>query len=220
MHHSDIEWKYSAGPVPYEEALAFMEQRVAQIIAGEAGPCIWFLEHPPLYTAGTSAKADGLVDSELFPVYETGRGGEYTYHGPGQLVAYVMLDLKALFAPSEPDLRAYIARLEDWIMEVLKTYHVESYLRDGRVGVWVDDASHHSGESKIAAIGVRVKKWVSYHGICLNVAPDLQHYRGIVPCGLSEFGVTSLENMQKPASLNEVAERLEAHVHCLTHEAT
>ena len=199
-----IEYKISDKPVPYEEALGFMEARVADIIAGQAGPCIWFLEHPPLYTAGTSAKPEGLIDKDKFPVYMTGRGGEYTYHGPGQLVAYVMADLKQLFAPNPPDLKAYIARLEAWIITTLAEFGINAFIKEGMIGVWVEnDQGKHE---KIAAIGVRVKKWVAFHGICLNVQPNLDDYQGIVPCGINEFGVTSLEKLGKQVTMAEVRE--------------
>lgn len=207
----DIEYKISAQPVPYEEALAWMENRVASIIAGDAGACVWFLEHPPLYTAGTSAKPDGLLDKDKLPVYMTGRGGEYTYHGPGQLVAYVMLDLKQLFAPQAPDLRAYIARLEAWIIQTLADFGVQSFIREGRVGVWVDEGA----EAKIAAIGVRVKKWVAFHGVCINVAPNLEDYRGIVPCGIAEYGVTSLAALGKDSSMQEIRLSMQENISAL-----
>lgn len=206
------EFKISNTPVPYEEALAFQEQRVADIIAGKAGPCVWFLEHPPLYTSGTSAKADGLVDPERFPVYNAGRGGEYTYHGPGQLVVYVMIDLKQLFAPAPPDLKAYITRLESWIINALAEYGVRGFLKEGMIGVWVDDAGQHK---KIAAIGVRVKKWVAFHGLCINVAPDLTHYQGIVPCGIRGFGVTSLEQLGRQVTMEELRKVMQKNAHQL-----
>ncbi len=185
------EWKLSASPIAYPDALAAMEARVSAMQAGGKPGLVWLLEHPPLYTAGTSAKHGDLLEGQEFPVYDAGRGGQFTYHGPGQRVAYVMLDLKALFSPSPPDLRRYIQLLEQWIIATLAQFGVEGFIRDGRVGVWVHDPAR--GEAKIAAIGVRVKKWVAYHGIALNVHPDLSHYRGIVPCGIREFGVTSLQ---------------------------
>jgi lipoyl(octanoyl) transferase len=181
-----VEWRFSSGLVPYEEAVAAMEARVAAIRAGDAPELIWLLEHPPLYTAGTSARSVDLVEPGLFPVHPTGRGGQYTYHGPGQRIAYVMLDLKRRGA----DIRRYIRSLEDWLIETLALLGVAGERREGRVGIWVVGAD--GSERKIAAIGVRVRQWVSYHGIALNVAPDLAHYRGIVPCGISDHGVTSL----------------------------
>lgn len=206
---NQIEWKRSHGLVGYEEALAFMEARVEAIIQGNAPPCVWFLEHPPLYTAGTSAKAGDMLDKERFPIYDAGRGGEYTYHGPGQLVAYVMLDLKQLFAPNEPDLRAYIKWLENWIIRTLAEFGVKGFIKEGMIGVWAKNSSPQRGsekEEKIAAIGVRVRKWVSFHGLCINVAPDLSHYAGIVPCGIKEYGVTSLERLGVKANVEEMQE--------------
>ncbi|WP_169568551.1 lipoyl(octanoyl) transferase LipB [Sneathiella limimaris] len=194
MH--EIEWKISDNLVPYEEALAFMEERAVAIREGTAREMIWLLEHPPLYTAGTSAKSDDLVSPDKFPVYDAGRGGQYTYHGPGQRIAYVMLDLKKRGS----DIRAFVQDLEAWIIDVLAQYQIKGEIREGRVGVWISNGSR---EDKIAAIGVRVKRWVSFHGISINVEPDLNHYDGIVPCGISEFGVTSLVDQGIPVSLPE-----------------
>ncbi len=174
-----------------------MEEKVASIRAGESGGQIWLLEHPPVYTAGTSAKSSDLLNP-CFPVYNSGRGGEYTYHGPGQRVAYAMLDLKALFAPHPPDLRQYIHLLERWIIAALAQFGVCGLTRKGRVGVWVE---HQGNETKIAAIGVRVRAWVAYHGICINLHPDLSHYSGIVPCGIKQYGVTSLKALGVNASM-------------------
>ena len=199
------EWKISSIPIPYPEALAFMEARVDAIIKNEAPELIWLLQHPPLYTAGTSAKSNDLLQSP-FPVYQTGRGGQYTYHGPGQLVAYVMLNLKTRDAM---DVRAYVKQLEEWIIATLAGFGIESFTRAGRVGVWVKQAGL-GGEAKIAALGIRIRKWVTYHGISINVTPDLSHYAGIVPCGLSEFGVTSFKQLGKSTSLDEVAQTLQA----------
>jgi lipoyl(octanoyl) transferase len=177
-----------------------MEARVAAIRAGTAAEKIWLLEHPPLYTAGTSAKAEDLRAAR-FPVYESGRGGQYTYHGPGQRIAYVMLDLQK----RGPDLRRYIWTLEEWLILALQEFDVRAERREGRVGLWVDLSSYgRSGEAKIAAIGVRVRKWVTYHGIALNVAPDLTHYDGIVPCGISEHGVTSLADLGVSITMENV----------------
>jgi lipoyl(octanoyl) transferase len=222
-----IEWKCSEGLISYEEALDFMEARVEGIIQGKQPPCVWFLEHPPLYTAGTSANAADMLDKERFPIYEAGRGGEYTYHGPGQLVVYVMLDLKQLFSPNAPDLRAYIQWLERWIIRSLSNFGVHGFTKEGMIGVWVDEQNKERSESvdspalstsyvndsmsrsgdikKIAAIGVRVRKWVSFHGLCINVNPDLSHYAGIVPCGIKEYGVTSLEKLGVNSSLDRMS---------------
>ncbi len=164
-----------------------MEARVAAIRAGTAPELVWLLEHPPLYTAGTSARESDLIDPGLFPVHRTGRGGQYTYHGPGQRVGYVMLDLRRRGA----DLRAYVCRLEDWLIDALAAFGLTGERRAGRVGIWIDQGGGR--ESKIAAIGVRIRHWVSFHGVALNVDPDLGHYRGIVPCGISRHGVTSLK---------------------------
>ena len=184
-----MEFKVSTEPVNYEDALAFMDARVAAIHEGMADECVWFLEHPPLYTAGTSAKAQDLLDAR-FPVYESGRGGEYTYHGPGQRVAYVMLDLKARGAS---DIKQYVRNLEEWIIQTLAEYGIQGERRCGRVGIWV---AHNDGrEDKIAAIGVRVRHWITLHGIAINVDPDLSHFGGIVPCGIAEHGVTSMAKL-------------------------
>lgn len=193
-----MEWKFSDELVEYEDAISFMENRVAAIRAGAADELVWFLEHPPLYTAGTSAKAADLLNPR-FPVFDTGRGGQYTYHGPGQLVAYVMLDLKK--RGPEPDLKKYIHNLEEWIIRSLEQLGVKGERREGRVGIWVDEKGR---ESKIAAIGVRVRHWVSYHGISLNIDPDLSHFSGIVPCGIAEHGVTSLQALGRIASQAQV----------------
>jgi lipoyl(octanoyl) transferase len=201
---SDIEWRVSDAPVAYEEAVAFMEARVAAIHAGAAPETVWLLEHPPLYTAGTSAKAGDLVDAR-FPVYQTGRGGQYTYHGPGQRVAYVMLDLTR----RKQDIRAFVCQLEAWIIATLARFNVRGERRDGRIGIWVDRGAHALGgrrEDKIAALGIRVRRWVTFHGIALNVDCDLTHFRGIVPCGISDqrYGVTSLADLGIIASMAEV----------------
>lgn len=195
---TDIEWKISDGLMPYEEALEIMEKRVADIHEGSAKELIWFVEHPPLYTSGTSAQEADLLAPKRFPVYYAGRGGQYTYHGPGQRVVYVMLDLNK----RGRDVRKYIADLERWIIETLATFNVVGEIREGRVGVWVERQG--SREDKIAAIGVRVRKWVTFHGICINVEPDLSHYTGIVPCGISEHGVTSLVDLGLPVTMNDL----------------
>ncbi len=197
-----IEWKISKELVPYPEALAEMEARVAAIQSSSASELVWLLEHPPLYTAGTSAKSADLLSPQGFPVYQTGRGGQYTYHGPNQRVAYVMLDLKTRDAM---DVRAYVASLEQWIINTLAEFGVESFVREGRIGVW---AQTPQGEAKIAALGIRIRKWVTYHGICINVNPDLSHYAGIVPCGIREFGVTSLHQLGVKISMEELDRKL------------
>jgi lipoyl(octanoyl) transferase len=189
-----VEWAISRELVPYPDAVAAMEARVEAIIAGEAAELVWLLEHPPLYTAGVSAKAEELVDGDRFPVYQTGRGGRHTYHGPGQRVAYVMLDLRA----RKRDARAYVEALETWLIAALARLGVVGEIRAGRVGVWVESLA---GEEKIAALGVKLRRWVSFHGISLNVAPDLSHFGGIVPCGIADYGVTSLERLGAPADL-------------------
>lgn len=196
-----MEWKIIDKPVDYEISLQQMEARVAEIIAGEGEEAVWLLEHPPLYTAGTSACARDLLDAR-FPVYHTGRGGQFTYHGPGQRVVYLMLDLKRRAVPEAPDIRQYVQRLEQWLINTLSAFNIKGEVREGRVGVWVQHP--RKGECKIAALGIRVRKWVTYHGIALNVSPDLSHYGGIIPCGISHFGVTSLEDMGILISMQEV----------------
>jgi lipoyl(octanoyl) transferase len=199
---SAVEWRVSETAVPYPEAVAAMEARVATIAARQAPELVWLLEHPPLYTSGTSGKASDLLD-DRFPVFAAGRGGQLTYHGPGQRVAYVMLDLKRRC----PDVRAYVAGLEEWIIRTLAALDVAGERREDRVGVWVQRPDKGSTfEDKIAAIGVRMRRWVSYHGIAINVAPDLTHFAGIVPCGLADprFGVTSLADLGHPAAMADV----------------
>lgn len=192
-----VEWVTSAGLVPYPRAVAAMEERVAGIIDGDKPEQVWLLEHPPLYTAGTSAIPDDLLTPDSLPVFRTGRGGQFTYHGPGQRVAYVMLDLNR----RGPDVRAYVAALEEWIIRTIAAFGVTGERREGRIGVWV---RRRGTEDKIAAIGVRLRRWVSFHGIALNVAPDLSHYAGIVPCGIREYGVTSLADLGVKTSMAEV----------------
>lgn len=198
--HADtqIEWKIDKNLVDYQKALAFMEERVADIHEGRANELVWFVEHPPLYTSGTSSKESDLLAPKRFPVYYAGRGGQYTYHGPGQRVVYVMLDLNK----RGRDVRKFIANLERWIIESLAEFNVVGETREGRVGVWVEREGGR--EDKIAAIGVRVRKWVTFHGICINVEPDLSHYTGIVPCGISEHGVTSLVDLGLPANMDDL----------------
>lgn len=197
-----MEWIVTERPVAYAPAVAWMEARAAAIHAQTAPECVWLLEHPPLYTAGTSANPADLLDSR-FPVFKTGRGGQYTYHGPGQRVAYVLLDLKR----RQPDVRAYVCKLEDWLIRTLADFGVVGERRAGRVGIWVERRRSSGGlgqEDKIAAVGVRVRRWVTYHGISLNVDPELEHFTGIVPCGIREHGVTSLADLGRPATLSDV----------------
>jgi lipoyl(octanoyl) transferase len=197
-----VEWQIRDGLTPYPEALAFMEARAAAIAEGTARECVLLVEHPPLYTSGTSAKAADLVDAR-FPVFETGRGGQFTYHGPGQRVAYVMLDLKA----RKPDVRAFVSALEAWIIETLRAFNLSGFTDPARVGVWVRRPDKGAGhEDKIAAIGIRLRRWVSFHGISLNVEPDLTHFSGIVPCGIADqaYGVTSLVDLGIPVTMPEV----------------
>jgi len=199
-HGVPVEWAVSSRLVPYDKAVAFMEARVAAIAAGEASEMVWLLEHPPLYTAGVSSKDDDLLDAGRFPVHRSGRGGQFTYHGPGQRVAYVMLDLNR----RGRDVRAFVRGLEGWIIDALDRFGVEAGVREGRVGVWVErKGAGWSREDKIAAIGVKVRKWVSFHGISLNVEPDLDHFGGIVPCGIAEHGVTSLVDLGVLATMDE-----------------
>jgi lipoyl(octanoyl) transferase len=190
----EIEWRVSDAPVPYQEALAFMEERVAAIREGTARECIWLLEHPPLFTAGTSADPSELFNPLDFPVYEAGRGGRYTYHGPGQRVGYVMLDLEK----RGKDIRRFVHQLEGWMIGALAEFGVSAHRAPGRIGIWVGEGRN---EAKIGALGVRVKRWVTLHGFALNVTPDLSHFGGIVPCGISEFGVTSLAKLGKQMPL-------------------
>jgi lipoyl(octanoyl) transferase len=229
-----MEWEISEAPIAYEDAVAFMETRVRDIRLGSAEEMVWLLEHPPLYTRGTSAKEDDFLGTMPFPVYASGRGGEYTYHGPGQRVAYVMLDLKK----RKPDVKRFVQNLEAWIIATLATFGIHGMVREGRIGVWVDTATFHkavipaqagilapaqnmaaeipafagmtntNSEAKIAALGIRLRQWVSYHGIAINVHPDLSHFSGIVPCGIREFGVTSLTALRIPATLQDVDREL------------
>jgi lipoyl(octanoyl) transferase len=197
-----VEWRVSDTPVSYPEAVAAMESRVAAIAAGEAPELVWLLEHPPLYTAGTSGNSSDLLEAR-FPLFSTGRGGQLTYHGPGQRVAYVMLDLKR----RRPDVRAYVASLEAWLIRTLAAFNVRGERREDRVGVWVKRPDKGAGfEDKIAAIGVRLRRWVSFHGISLNVEPDLSHFEAIVPCGVVDprFGVTSLADLGHLVSMADV----------------
>ncbi|MFY7777719.1 MAG: lipoyl(octanoyl) transferase LipB [Elstera sp.] len=192
-----MEWRVTPGPTPYPDALAAMDARADAIHAGTADELIWLLEHPPLYTAGTSAQTEDLLDPR-FPVYDAGRGGQYTYHGPGQRVVYLMLDLKA----RGRDVRAYVTALEEWIIQSLARLGVTGERRQGRVGIWVQRGPLK--EDKIAAIGVRIRRWVTLHGIAINVSPDLGHFTGIVPCGIQEHGVTSLADLGLTATLADL----------------
>jgi lipoyl(octanoyl) transferase len=202
-----VGWLAAPHPVPYPEALAFMEARAKAISEGTAGELIWLIEHPPLYTAGTSAKPADLIMPDRFPVYEAGRGGQYTYHGPGQRVAYVMLDVRRRGG----DVRAFVCDLEAWVIDTLATFGVTGERRPGRIGVWVRRPERGPDvEDKIAAIGIRLRRWVSFHGISLNVAPDLEHFSGIIPCGVQAHGVTSLADLGITASLEEVDTALRA----------
>jgi lipoyl(octanoyl) transferase len=203
---SDIEWKISDGLVPYDEALAFMERRAAAIRDGTAKECIWLLQHPPLFTAGTSADVSELINPLGFPVHEAGRGGRYTYHGPGQRVGYVMLDLEK----RGKDIRRFVHSLEQWMIDALGQFGVNAHRAEGRIGIWVGEGS---AEEKIGALGVRVKRWVTLHGFAINVDPDLSHFGGIVPCGISEFGVTSLVKLGKQIPLTRVDAALECTFH-------
>lgn len=211
MNNTDIEWTFSDQPIEYEDAVAVMESTVADIRAGTSPEQIWLLQHPPLYTAGTSAKAQDLIDPK-FPVFETGRGGEYTYHGPGQMVGYVMLDLKK--RQKEPDIKQYVRDLEQWIIDTLAEFGIKGERREGRVGIWVvkPDANGNKSEAKIAAIGVRVRHWVTYHGISINLNPNLSDFSGIVPCGINEHGVTSFEDLGVEATMEELWEVLQEHI--------
>ena len=207
-----VEWLHSEGLVPYPDALALMEARAEAIARGEAGEAVWLLEHPPLYTAGTSAKPEDLTDPSRFPVYEARRGGQYTYHGPGQRVVYVMLDLDR----RGRDVRRFVCDLEGWVIDALAEFGVRGERRAGRVGIWVtrpEKAPNPDGsarEDKVAAIGVRLRRWVSFHGLSINVEPDLAHFDGIVPCGIREHGVTSLVDLGLPVTMGDLDAALRA----------
>jgi lipoyl(octanoyl) transferase len=209
-----IGWAISPGLTPYDPAVAFMEARAASIAEGQASELIWLLEHPPLYTAGVSAKPGDLRDAARFPVFKTGRGGQFTYHGPGQRVVYVMLDLKK----RGRDVSRFVADLERWVIAALAEFNVRAHLRPGLIGVWVDRPPEKAGSNalecadKIAAIGVRLRRWISYHGIALNVEPDLEHFSGITPCGVSDplLGVTSLVDLGLPVTMADADHALRA----------
>ena len=201
-----VDWITSDGLTDYSEAVAFMENRVDAIHRGAASECIWLVEHPPLYTAGTSADVADLVSPDRFPVFQTRRGGQYTYHGPGQRVAYAMLDLNK----RGRDVRKYVQNLEAWVIATLAEFNVTGHIREGRVGVWVErpekplQPDGSLAEDKIAAIGVRLRKWITFHGLSINVEPDLEHFSGIVPCGISEHGVTSLVDLGLPVTIGDL----------------
>ena len=207
-----VEWTQLPGLSPYAETLAAMEARAEAIARGEAGEAIWLLEHPPLYTAGTSARPEDLVDPDRFPVHAVGRGGQYTYHGPGQRIVYVMLDVKRRGG----DVRCFVRHLENWVIAALAEFNVTGEIRQGRVGVWVprpDKPRLPDGqiaEDKIAALGIKIRKWVSFHGISINVEPDLSHFSGIVPCGIRDHGVTSLVDLGLPVTLGDLDSALKA----------
>ena len=203
---NDVEWILSHDLVNYRDAEAIMERRVQKIIEGKASEAIWLLEHPPTYTAGTSARKEDLLSTNRFPVYSTKRGGQYTYHGPGQRVIYVMLDLNR----RGRNVRAFVKALENWVITTLAHFNITGEIRDGRIGVWVKrpekpiSPNGKTAEDKIAAIGLRLRKWVSFHGISINVEPDLDHFSGIIPCGISEHGVTSLVDLGLPVSMDDL----------------
>ncbi len=208
--HRPLEWRIAEGLTPYPEAITAMQARVAAIHAGTAAECVWLVEHPPLYTAGTSAQAADLVDPTRFPTFEAGRGGQWTYHGPGQRTAYVMLDLTRAHGDVRArDVRSYVHALEEWLIRALDRFNVVGERREGRVGIWVADRATGT-EAKIGAIGVRVTRWVSWHGIALNVEPSLDHFGGIVPCGVAEHGVTSLAALGRPVTMAEADAALRA----------
>lgn len=201
-----VEWMITPGLTDYRAAEAWMDARANAIAAGNAEECIWLLEHPPLYTAGTSAKASDLTDPDRFEVYQTRRGGQYTYHGPGQRVAYTMLNV----GKRGHDVRAFVQSLEAWVIATLATFNVKGEIREGRVGVWVTRPEKPllpngtRAEDKVAAIGIRLRKWVSFHGVSINVEPDLSHFDGIVPCGITDYGVTSLVDLGLPVTMDDV----------------
>ncbi len=215
IDENGVEWHRSEGLTPYLPAIAAMENRAERIAAGEAREAIWLLEHPPLYTAGTSAKAADLTDPDRFPVHVSRRGGQYTYHGPGQRVVYVMLDV----GRRGRDVRAFVQQLETWVIATLGEFNLRGEIREGRVGVWVQRGdrpltpSGQMQEDKIAAIGIRLRKWVSFHGISINVEPDLTHFSGIVPCGITDHGVTSLVDLGLPVTMDDVDVALKRTFH-------
>ncbi|MHA1559375.1 MAG: lipoyl(octanoyl) transferase LipB [Alphaproteobacteria bacterium] len=201
---SAVEWRVSDGLVPYPEAVGQMEKRVAEILAASAEELVWLLEHPAIYTAGTSAKRSDLIDPGRFPVFSTGRGGQYTYHGPGQRIAYVMLDLNK----RAKDVRCFVSYLESWLITTLATFGIAGERRPDRVGIWIPGKD--GGDAKIAAVGVRVRRWATFHGVAINNAPDLEHYAGIVPCGVTAHGVTSLKDQGVDVSMSDLDSALKA----------
>ncbi|WP_410007229.1 lipoyl(octanoyl) transferase LipB [Bartonella sp. HY406] len=206
IDNAPVEWRIESGLTDYQFALDFMQKRAEAIRSDNARELIWLVEHPPLYTAGTSANINDLIAPDRFPVYDAGRGGEYTYHGPGQRIVYIMLDLKK----RREDIRAFVAAIEQWIIDTLAEFNIKGERREDRVGVWVVRPERPStiigqpAEDKIAAIGIRLKKWVSFHGLAINVEPDLTHYSGIVPCGIANHGVTSLVDLGLPVTMDDV----------------
>lgn len=207
---SQPEWHVSENLVPYPEALEIMEQRVLEIRDKNAAEFVWLLEHPSLYTAGTSAKKEDVLNTSLCPLYQTGRGGQVTYHGPGQRIVYLMVDLKK----RSPNIHAYVYSLEQWLILMLAEFKIHAERRQGRVGLWVVD-SKTGTENKIAAVGIRIRKWVTFHGIALNVNPDLSYYQGIVPCGIRGHGVTSMHQLGVQVAMTEVDAALKKHFDCV-----
>jgi len=199
---SEVEWIISSGLVEYPDALKAMDERVDSIQKGSAKELVWLLEHPPLYSAGTSAKPKDLLTPNRFPVFKTGRGGQYTYHGPGQRVAYIMLDLNR----RTRDIRAFVSSLETWIINTLSKFNIRGERRSDRIGIWVrrTDLNNSDREDKIGAIGIRIKRWVTLHGISINVSPDLEHFGGIIPCGIDGYGVTSFEDIGQPLEVYDL----------------
>ena len=199
---NEVEWIISPGLVAYPDALKVMDERVDLIQKGNAKELVWLLEHPPLYSAGTSAKPQGLLTPNRFPVFKTGRGGQYTYHGPGQRVAYIMLDLNR----RRRDIRAFVSSLETWIINTLSKFNIRGERRSDRIGIWVrrTDLNNSDREDKIGAIGIRIKRWVTLHGISINVSPDLEHFGGIIPCGIDGYGVTSFEDIGQPLEVYDL----------------
>ena len=199
---NEVEWRISSGLVAYPDALRVMDERVDLIQKGNAKELVWLLEHPPLYSAGTSAKPEGLLAPNRFPVFQTGRGGQYTYHGPGQRVAYIMLDLNR----RRRDIRAFVSSLETWIINTLAKFNIRGERRSDRIGIWVrrTDLNDPEREDKIGAIGIRIKRWVTLHGISINISPDLEHFGGIIPCGIGGYGVTSFEDIGQPLEVNDL----------------
>jgi len=209
---SNIEWRVSEKLIPFEDALAAMQERVEQIIAGTAPQLIWILEHPPVYTAGVSARDEDLLELNDVPVFKTNRGGKYTYHCPGMKIIYVMLDLKKFFEPEKPDVALFVKFLENWVIEILAEFGITGEIKKDRVGVWVETKT---GEKKIAALGIKLKKWVSYHGIAINVNPDLTGFNNIIPCGIKDFGVTSITEILGEVDDEKIVKLIEKKFHSL-----